>query len=262
MTRFVSLHTGQFIIRPRAVRRQRTVWLGCLLLALLVPYVCFELGRMSAGFSVVSSQRARLAQAGQIATLHKEAASLRRELGSVQVGRTVDQLSSDAVQQSLNELQARITQQDQELAFYKAIVTPADSAPQQPRVQRLEILPETLAGQTAGQNDQQFRLRLVLIQSLQATSTAQGSVRITLQGSQRDAAGLLTPQSHTVEQLITDRQSGKDAGALTYQYRYFQTLEPIITLPTGFVPAVIQVEVRDRDHAPLRQQFDWRPASA
>lgn len=242
MASFAPLHTGQFIVKPRSLRRRRTLWLSVAVLAMLLPYITFELGRSMGGYSVISSQRARLAQAAQIDALQTEVGEMRRELGSVRLGRKVEQQSTDSMQQSLAELQATIQRQQEELTFYKAIVTPAN-APQQPQVQRFEVEPDIAA-------PNRYRLRLVLIQSMHATGNASGTMELRLSGVR---------QGEAVSIPLTDVVVDKAAVPLKFAYRYFQTLEPLIELPADFQPSAVQVELHAAQRPVQRQEFDWQP---
>lgn len=242
MASFAPLHTGQFIVKPRALRRRRTLWVSVALLAVLLPYVTFELGRSVSGYSVLSSQRARLAQAAKTDTLQNELGEMRRELGSARLGRKVEQQSSDSMQQSLADLQATIQRQQEEITFYKAIVTPAN-APQEPQVQRFEVEPDAIA-------PHRYRLRLVLIQSMQATGNASGTMQLRVSGMR---------QGEAISLPLTEVVVDKAAVPLKFAYRYFQTLEPLIELPADFQPSAVQVELHAAQRAVQRQEFVWQP---
>ncbi|MGC3979848.1 MAG: hypothetical protein QM808_01140 [Steroidobacteraceae bacterium] len=240
MASFAPLHTGQFIVKPRTLRHRRRWLVAVLLACAAIPYVTFELGRMRGGYSVVSSQRERLSQSARIDDLQDEVTGLRRELSSVRVGRKVDQESTDSMQQSLAQLQATIQQQQEELAFYKAIVTPAAGASIEPQVQRFEVQSETA---------NRYRLQLVLIQPTQAVGNAQGIVQIQLSGTRNGQPAVLP---------LAELSSDKSA-SLKFSYRYFQTLEQLIELPADFQPQSVQVELHAAQHAVQRQDFPWQP---
>jgi hypothetical protein len=242
MANFVPLHTGQFIIKPRRLPRRRAVWVGLVVLVALVPYVTFECGRMLSGYSVISSQRERFAQAARISALQTEIATLRRQVSTAQLGRKVDQQSSDAMQQSFTTLQSTLQKQQEELAFYKAIVTPAASAAKEPQVQRLEIQPDAA--------EHRYLLRLVLIQSMQATSNAQGTVQVQLVG---------TRQGQSVTLSLEELMVGQRLATLPFAYRYFQTLEQLVELPAEFQPQSVQVELHEGQRLVQHQDFPWQP---
>lgn len=240
MASFAPLHTGQFIIKPRSLRRQRGLWVGVLVLLVLLPYATFEAGRMQGGYSVISSQRARFAQAARIDALQDELDKMRHELGSASVGRKVDQQSSDVMQQSLAELQATIQKQQEELAFYKAIVSPAADAVSEPSVQRIEIQPDVA---------NRYLLRVVLIQAMQSAANTQGTVQMQISGMR---AGRVV--NLPLQDLLVDKSNS----SLKFAYRYFQTIEQLIELPADFQPRAVQIELHAAQHAVQRQEFSWQ----
>jgi len=242
MASFAPLHTGQFIIRPRAMHQRRGARFAVLLLLITLPYGTFELGRYLSGYSVVSSRLDHLEQSNQIDSLHAEINKLHRELSSAQVGRKVDRESTDSVQQSFNGLQATIQKQQEELSFYKAIVSPDAAAPIAPQVQRIEVQPDNVANR--------YRLQLVLIQPMALNGNAQGSLQVLVKGT-RMGQGVSLP----LKELLVD----KGEATLKFSYRYFQTLEQVIDLPADFQPQSVQIELRASQHPVQLQEFAWRP---
>lgn len=241
MASFAPLHTGQFIIKPRTLRRQRWVAAAMVVTAVFVPYIAYELGRARGGYSVVASQREHWAQASRINALENELAGVRRELSSVQIDRKVDQQSTDSMHQSFADLQSTIRKQQEELAFYKAIVSPAADTAIEPQVQRVEVQADAVANR--------YRLLLALIQPMQAKSNAQGTLQVRITGTRQEQ-----PVSFDLQELLVD----KSASALTFAYRYFQNFEQLIELPADFQPQTIHVEVQAAQHAPKRQEFAWQ----
>jgi hypothetical protein len=47
-------------------------------------------------------------------------------------------------------------------------------------------------------------------------------------------------------------------GQVPFQFRYFQNLEQKITLPEGFEPKAVNVEVRSAKLAPVRESYPWQ----
>jgi hypothetical protein len=245
MASFAPLHTGQFIIKPRSLHKRRSTWVGLLLLIVLVPYGTFELGRALSGYSIVSSQREHMAQVARIDALQDEVTKLQRELGSAQMGRKVDQLSTDSMQQSFAGLQATIQKQQEEIGFYKAIVSPDANVPVEPQVQRFEVQPDVVANR--------YRIRLVLIQAMSATSNAQGTIQVQVTGTRQGQSVSLSWQD-----LLVD----KNEASLKFSYRYFQTLEQLVDVPADFQPLAVQIELHANQRPVQRQEFPWQPPTA
>jgi hypothetical protein len=245
MASFAPLHTGQFIVKPRALHRRRGTRFAVLLLLVLVPYGTFELGRYFSGYSIVSSKLDYLRQANQIDSLQNEIRKLRREVSSAQMGRKVDRQSTDSVQQSFAGMQATIQKQQEELSFYKAIVSPDAAAPVVSQVQRVEVQPDSVANR--------YRIKLVLIQPMSLTGNAQGSLQVQLKGTQVGQSVSLP-----FKDLLVDKREA----SLKFSYRYFQTIEQVIDLPTDFQPQTIQIELRANQQPVQLQEFAWQPRAA
>lgn len=245
MASFAPLHTGQFIVKPRTLRRQRWVVAAIALLVVLVPYVTYEIGRARGGYSVLASQREHWAQSSRINALEKEVATVRRELNSLQMDRKVDQQSTDSVHESFADLQATIRKQQEELTFYKAIVSPAADITIEPQVQRVEVQADTVANR--------YRLLLALIQPMQAKTNAQGTLQVRIAGTRQEQ-----PVSFDLQELSVE----KSTAPVSFAYRYFQNLEQLIELPADFQPQTIQVEVQAAQHAAKRQEFPWQARTA
>jgi hypothetical protein len=240
MTSFAPLHTGQFIIKQRSVRHRRKLLTMLAILLVLLPYATFELGRMRAGYSVIDSARMRLEQTTRIGELSGEVAQLRRQLNNIQLDNQVQLQASSDMQKSVTALQSRIQQQQQDLAFYQAIVTPTGAA-SVPQVQRVEI--------EQGSAANRYVLRLVLIQAMSATGSARGSVSMQVSGALAGSPTVLN---------VSELQVDKSDTLLEFDYRYFQTLQPQIELPAEFRPSSVLVEVRAAQHEVLRQRFAWQ----
>ena len=241
MASFAPLHTGQFIVKPRSLHRRRSTRIGMLLLLVLVPYATFELGRFLSGYSVVSSRLEHIEQSSQIDALQTEISTLRRQLGSAQMGRKVDQQSTDSVQQSFAGLQATIQKQQEELSFYKAIVSPDATVPVVPQVQRIEIQPDAVANR--------YRVQLVLIQPMSLTGNAQGSLQAVVKG---------TRMGQSVSLPFKDLMAEKGEVSLKFSYRYFQTVEQVIDLPADFQPQTVEIELHASQHPVQTQSFAWQ----
>jgi hypothetical protein len=47
-------------------------------------------------------------------------------------------------------------------------------------------------------------------------------------------------------------------GLVPFQFRYFQNLEQTVTLPKGFNPKAVNIEVKSSRLAPVRESFPWQ----
>jgi len=214
-----------------------------LLLGLVVvsAYLVFELGRIKAGYDIVEAASDRQAYKDIITELEDEVVGLKQEVALLETHRDIDREAYKQVESSLSSLQAKIVEQQDALGFYRGIVSPADGKPGL-RVQDLTL--------TRGEEERQFQVRLVLVQSMQHVRKVSGDVRMSVQGSQDGEE-----RSYELAELMP-----KDADSdLPFSFRYFQNFNRQLLLPNGFTPHRIRVEVRSktRSIADIEASFDW-----
>lgn len=212
-----------------------------LVLALLAAYLVFEYGRISAGYDVVDAADERAAFEQQIASLNDEIATLDQEVALLKTHREIDREAYKEVEESLGALQAKIQEQQDAIAFYRGIVSPADSKP------GLRVQDFTL---TRGVAEREFNLRLVLVQAMKHDRKVSGTVTLSVEGSED---GKL--KSYALPELLP---AGADAN-WPFSFRYFQDFDRQIVLPDGFTPERVHVEVRSRTRSisSIDESFAW-----
>ena len=214
-----------------------------LLLGLVIvsAYLVFELGRIKAGYDVVEAANDRQAYKDLITNLEDEVVGLKQEVALLETHRDIDREAYRQVESSLSSLQAKIVEQQDALAFYRGIVSPADGKPGL-RVQDLTL--------TRGEEERQFQVRLVLVQSMQHVRKVSGDVRMSVQGSQDGEE-----RSYELAELLPDDADSE----WPFSFRYFQNFHRQLLLPNGFTPRLIRVEVRSktRSIADIEASFDW-----
>jgi hypothetical protein len=204
-------------------------------------YLAFELGRVESGYSLLDHRRERGALAEQLADERSVSDELRRQLAIATTAEEIDRATYKQVESTLGELQAQIQAQEEELVFYRGIVSPQDGVAGL-RIQSLEVLPSDGEGR--------YLLRLLLVQAIVHSRRVAGAVKLQLEGTQDgqtvsfDAAELITPG---------------EPYDMAYEFRYFQGLEAELSLPSGFEPQHVAVEIWPNEARAERinQTFDW-----
>lgn len=221
----------------------RTLLFRGLLLALVVVigYLVFEYGRISAGYDVVDAAAQRSELEAQIAELNGRIAELEQEVALLETHREIDREAYKEVEGSLLELQEKIQEQQDAIAFYRGIVSPADGKPGL-RVQDFRL--------TRGGEEREFNLRLVLVQAMKHDRKVSGEVALTVEGTEGGEA-----KSYVLADLLpadADR-------SWPFSFRYFQDFDRQIVLPDGFTPERVHVEVRSRTKSisSIEEDFAW-----
>ena len=211
------------------------------LLAIVAGYLVFEYGRISAGYDVVDAAEERGALEEHIGELNDEITELKQEVARLETHREIDREAYQEVEASLITLQAKIQEQQDAIAFYRGIVSPADGKPGL-RVQDFKL--------TRGAAEREFNLRLVLVQAMQHDRKVSGNVALTVQGNEDGEA-----KSYALSELLP-----ADANAdWPFSFRYFQDFDRQLILPDGFTPERIHVEVRSRTRSisSIEESFAW-----
>jgi hypothetical protein len=230
-----------------AARGGRPIW--ALVLAALVAggslYLAYELGRYQGGYSLLDQRRERASLKRQLVDEKTVSDELRRQLAIGETATEIDRATYAQVETTLADLQAQIQTQEEELVFYRGIVSPQDRIAGL-RIQSLEALP--------GDGEGRYLVRLLLVQAIQHKSRVSGAVKLQLEGIQ---------DGQTASFDAADLVVAGEPYDMDYEFRYFQGLEAELALPAGFEPQRMTVEILpDEARAErINQTFEW-PAIA
>ena len=210
-------------------------------LVLVIAFLVFEYGRISAGYNVVDAANERAALEQHIESLDQRIAELEQEVALHETHREIDREAYKEVEGSLLDLQAKIQEQRDAIAFYRGIVSPADGRPGL-RVQDFRL--------TRGAEEREFNLRLVLVQAMKHDRKVSGNVALTVEGSEG---------GETRSYALTDLLPADADKAWPFSFRYFQDFDRLIVLPDGFTPERVRVEVRSRTKSisSIEESFAW-----
>ena len=219
-------------------------WLGrafLVLLALIVGYLVFEYGRISAGYDVVDAANETGELEVHIESLNDEIEALKQEVALLETHREIDREAYQEVEGSLITLQAKIQEQRDAIAFYRGIVSPSDGNSGL-RVQDFKL--------TRGAQEREFHLRLVLVQAMKHDRKVSGDVALSVEGSEDGEA-----RTYALTDLLP---ADADKG-WPFSFRYFQDFDRLLVLPDGFTPERVHVEVRSRTRSisSIEESYAW-----
>lgn len=170
----------------------------------------------------------------RLSLLKREQRQLREELAYVRQSVLVEQEACFGVREALVDKEAQISGLQEQLAFYRGIVSP-DEADVGVRIFKLELDP-------LGRSDYQFRLTLV--QSVRQVADAKGGLQMRL--VVLDEAG--DSQILDMKELVT-----ADDFAWDYRFRYYTELYGQFRLPSEVTPVRIEVTVVPKGRAGRKQ---------
>jgi len=236
-----AMRTGRLVVRYHSPWRRRSVLIGAIVVAILVMYGLYEWGRFEGGYSKFAELQHRRELNAKIEALEDANSKLRADVAAAELAREVDRKAYADVEKDLAGLQSKVLKHQEELTFYRGIVSPEDGIGGL-RIQRFQVLP--------GGADNAFRLRLVLVQSMRQDAVVSGSVVLQIEGVRDNKPAQLT--------LAEAGGEARSDGQVPFQFRYFQNLEQAVTMPQGFVPKAVNVEVRSARSTPVRESFPWQ----
>ena len=204
-------------------------------------YLVFEFGRIQAGYDLVGAAADRQAYEDRISGLENEIIGLGEQIARLETNRDIDREAYREVEISLTELQTKIREQQDAIAFYRGIVSPADGKSGL-RVQDFRL--------TRGSTEREYTIRLVLVQAMKHDRKVSGDVKLSIAG---EIDGV--ERSFEYAQLLPADAEKKWA----FSFRYFQDFDRQVILPDGFTPEriTVQVESRTRSISSIEESFSW-----
>ncbi len=231
----------QLIIKQHSPRRTLMI-VGLVIAVITTVVAAYELGQRRAGFNRFEAGAAEGELQQSLSSARAEIDDQAARIAQLEASAKVDREAYARVEDELLELQTRISQQEEDLAFYRGIVSPADGA-NGLRVQQIEVR------QGAGPLD--WNLRFVLAQALQNDNAITGRLELSFVGRQNGRS-----------ETLSSSQIGGGA-RLDFSFRYFQDIRTDVSLPLGFEPEQIVVRLRPRGRGrdAIESSFDWRVAT-
>jgi hypothetical protein len=220
-------------------RRVITIVLLLLLVAGSV-YGMFEFGRYSAGFDALAALKERAALSDEIAANEATISELRAKVAQLESSTVGQTREREEVQRTIGELQAQVARANQELAFFRGIVTQnANSA--EVKIQQARMVATPAANK--------FRIRVTLVQPMKPDAVVSGVVILSVDGELDGKPG----------RADFATLSGGKRREIPFTFRYLENIEEEITVPPGMKPEQLLVEVRSnrRGSAPVQQAYVW-----
>ena len=164
--------------------------------------------------------------------LKKKNSDLSKELLHLERKYLLEQESSQIIKAGMTADQKKIAELEKELAFFKAIVSPAKDK-KSIYLQSMEIAPLPAHDKQIAQ----YRYKFILAQKIKQKTYTKGSVTIFIKGKKDNKTVKLSMFS------LKDSKSDKEAKekTFTYSFKYFQEFSGIISLPEGMIPQSVDI---------------------
>jgi hypothetical protein len=220
-------------------RRMITIVLLVLLVAGGV-YGMFEFGRYRANYDIVTVVKERADYRRQIERQEATISELRAKVAQLESSTVGQTREREEVQRTIGDLQAQVARANQELAFFRGIVTQnANSA--EVKIQQARMLATAAANK--------FRIRVTLVQPMKPDTVVSGVVVLSVDGELDGKPG----------RADFATLSGGKRREIPFTFRYLENIEEEITMPPGMKPEQLLVEVKSnrRGSAPVQQSYVW-----
>lgn len=228
------------IIKARPVWKTRLLQVLVILFLVVLCVGILEYGRIQGGYDRQLSRQALEQLEGTVLERDSLITRLREEKAIQQRSTQIEREAYKRLEGTVNELRAQLSEQEEELTFYRGIISPKN-ANAGLRIDDFEL------GEGAQPNS--YHYKLVLTQVLNNSVAVSGTVDIRLEGTVEGK-----------EKLVDIKEiSVGDTPSLKFRFKYFQNLEGDIVLPEGFIPGKIIVKVipRGSKHKRLEKSIDW-----
>jgi cell division protein FtsB len=181
----------------------------------------------------------------RVTRLESEKSTLVESVARLETNEKVNGEAYRQVEQQLAELQDKVIQQQEDLAFYRSLVAGPGRGPL--RIRRVLVLP--------GGAPATYRVRLALSQGEKAEREVRGEVYLRLEGKRATR-----PASLDLAQLAAP---GLSPARLQFAFRYFQDLEAVLAIPADFLPVrlVVRVAPSTPGAAPTVESYPWSVAT-
>jgi hypothetical protein len=201
----------------------------------------FEFGQYRAGYDIAAAIQEHARLDGSVKQLQETNGKLQARVIELETMNAGHSREDQVVARTIGDLQAQVARQTEELAFYRAVV--AEGAPAiGVRVGTVRLAPTKPPGH--------FLVHVSLVRAGKTDGMTTGSVSLAVDG--QGVAGRPTT-------LDSQALAAGGSAAVTYDFRYFEDVEQTFSLPPGFRPEHLTVQVSSsrKDVAPLTQTLPW-----
>jgi len=232
-------------VKQQVIRQHRPVLTASIAIACIVAigasgYVLY----VNAGdwaqrdLSALQSERDELVTT--VEALREANTSLHEQVAILERAQQVEGKAYQNVDAHLRSLQDEVLALKEEVAFYRGIVSAGREKGL--NIQTFIVDKETSPGA--------YRFQLVLTQHLKRVKTISGKVKLKI----------MDETNGTPKELLLSDMAGKQADALDFEFKFFQRIEGRFTLPSGFEPERLQINVVSSGKKPasVEKSFEWR----
>ncbi len=232
--------TAQLIIKARTPWKFWLQTVSIIIACLVGAWAAYMWGYKHAGYE---NERLIQAQDGlhdQIERLSEKNSGLRNKYTHLERSTFLDKQAFSGVDTTLHDLQDEVLELKEEIAFYRGIVSPVETA------SGLNITSMEVArlGNASG-----YHFKLVLTQVMKNDKTVKGKANLSIEGI----------LDGTQKTLSLKQLSGGHIKTLKLKFKYFQNFEGDIVFPNNFVPSrlIVTISPSGKGLSRIKKTFRW-----
>jgi hypothetical protein len=170
---------------------------------------------------------------------------LTRDLVEARLVQTVEAQTARALQDTLSGLRKELAALQEEVVFYKSLMTPGGVEPGL-QIAEFELVRDG--------TDSSYRYHILLTQGAARRNWLEGKLELQVRGQRAGADGSI---SEEVLPLTVLNEGG--VYPLHFRFRYFQDLVGTLSLPEGFLPRTILITAKPggKGANDVERSFDW-----
>ena len=236
-----SMSPPKLVIRSHAPIRKILLWMLAAVAMVSAGLGLYVAGQSQAGFNRIQAEREIAALRNELGGQRAENLALREKIAMLDTAAKVDSEGYRRVEASLVDLQSKILDQQEDIAFYRGIVSPDDTAGL--RIQNFS-LSRAIGPRT-------FNMQLVLAQAFRSDRQVAGHVELSIEGVRQGQ-----PVRLGLRELLADEAP---SSRLNFSFRYFQDLKADLVLPRGFAPqrVIVRITPKGKSAKTVEESFDW-----
>jgi hypothetical protein len=176
--------------------------------------------------------------------LEEENARLRERVSMLERTTSLDDQTASLLQKEIRNLQDETFRLKGELEFFQGIMEAVGEV-KGLDVHGIHVRPLSAPGT--------YRLKLILTNVTDSDKDTEGSVSVTLEGIQKGTTRIINLRDITLD----------GSPELSFKFRNFKRIESNFSLPEGFSPQRVFVELQTSDpkQSKIRKPFDWPTAA-
>lgn len=214
----------------------KTLWIFIASVTILTGWGLYDYGRMQAGYDSAKSKRDLQQLLENTHNLEQENMQLREKIAIFEGGKEIDRQAYATIEQNMKDLQDEIMGLKQELAFYRGIVSPSSPGL---HLQSIKLTPSTADGV--------YKYTIIVTQISQSPKTLKGSVKISIQGTQKNSTA-----KYSLAELPGEK-------TLKFRFKHMQSLQGEFRLPKSFAPLNLDIKLitDGQNSVTVEKSFDW-----